>query len=205
VVFLDNLSRLLVHVDSVHIALRPDSTAHRLSPGEFDLGSFMFGTMLDLTTSPSTCSSATVWHRIPAYLAPDIDNRIHDFVAPPREMVHFIFGAAIPRPLLVAARQTTGAGTNTGAHLYFFYGYIGNLLYRFEFSPTRTRENIIIDDPIYGHILGRIEAILPGEAFPLAGVDDWTLLWHEDAPSGEGGCHTPNGGPHNGANGPRGA
>ena len=98
-------------------------------------------------------------------------------------MAHFIFGVAVPRPLLVAARQTTGAGTNIGAHLYFFYGYIGNLLYCFEFSPTRTRENIIIADPVYG----RIEAILPGEAFPPAGVDDWTLLRHDDAPSGEGG------------------
>jgi hypothetical protein len=141
VVFLDNLSHQLVRVDSVHIALRPDSTAHRLSPSEFDLGSFMFGTLLTLTTSPSTCSS---------------DNRIHDFVAPPREMVHFIFGAAIPRPLLVVACQMTGASANTGTHLYFFYGCISNLLYYFEFSPTRTRENIIVTDPVYGRMLGRI-------------------------------------------------
>jgi hypothetical protein len=83
VVFLDNLSRLLVCVDNVHITLRPDSTAHRLSPGEFDLGSFMFGTMLDLTTSPSTHLSTTVWRCVPAYLALDIDNCMHDFVAPP--------------------------------------------------------------------------------------------------------------------------
>ena len=89
----------------------------------------------------------------------------------------------------------TEAGMNMGAHLYFFYGYIGNLLYYFEFSPTRTRENIIVADPIYSRMLGRIEAILPDEAFPPAGVDDWTLLRHGDAPSGEGGwCHTPNGG-----------
>ena len=50
VVFLDNLSRQLVRIGNVHIALRPDSNIHRLSPGEFDLGHFMFGTMLDLTT-----------------------------------------------------------------------------------------------------------------------------------------------------------
>ena len=61
---------------------------------------------------------------------------------------------------------------NMGAHLYFFYGYIGNLLYCFEFSPTRTQENIIVTDPVYGRMLGRIEAILPDEAFPPAGVDD---------------------------------
>jgi hypothetical protein len=36
-------------------------------------------------------------------------------------------------------------------------------------------------------MLGRIEAILPGQDFSLDGVDDWTLLWHEDAPSGESG------------------
>jgi hypothetical protein len=51
---------------------------------------------------------------------------------------------------------------NTGAHIYFFYGYIGNLLYCFEFSPTCMRENIIVADPIYSCMLGRIEAILPG-------------------------------------------
>ena len=70
IVFLDNLSHQLIRVDSVHIALRPDSTEHRLLPGEFDLGYFMFGTMLDLTMSPSTRANTTVWCRIPAYLAP---------------------------------------------------------------------------------------------------------------------------------------
>jgi hypothetical protein len=44
VVFLDNLSRQLIRVDSVHITLQPDSNVHRLSLGEFDLGYFMFGT-----------------------------------------------------------------------------------------------------------------------------------------------------------------
>ena len=97
-------------------------------------------------------------------------------------MLHFAFRAAILRPLLVAARQATRASTNTDVHLYF-YGYIMNFLYCFKISPTRTRENIIIAYPIYGRMLGRIEAILPDEAFPPAGVDDWTLLRHEDAPS----------------------
>nr|AWA44959.1 hypothetical protein LOC101753448 [Saccharum spontaneum] len=47
VVFIDNLSRQLVRVDNVNIALRPGSDAHHLSPGEFDLGHFMFGSILD--------------------------------------------------------------------------------------------------------------------------------------------------------------
>jgi hypothetical protein len=42
-------------------------------------------------------------------------------------MVHFDFGAAIPRPLLAATREEARAGTNTGNYLYFVYGYIGNL------------------------------------------------------------------------------
>ena len=95
-VFLDNLSHRLVHIDSIHIALRPDSGVHRLSSSEFDLGSFMFSTMFDLMTSPTIRSNAMVWRRIPTYLAPDADNSIHDFIAPPREMVHFTFGVAIP-------------------------------------------------------------------------------------------------------------
>lgn len=68
------------------------------------MGYFMFGTMIDLMTSPSTRSSTMVWHHIPAYLAPNAENRIHDFVAPPRQILHFAFRAAIPRPLLVVAR-----------------------------------------------------------------------------------------------------
>ena len=147
----------------------------------------MFGTTLNLTTTPSTRTSATIWRHVPAYLTPDADNSIHDFIAPPREMLQFTFEAAIPRPFLVTARQATRASTGTGAHNYFFYVYIGNLLYYFEFTPTRTRENIIISDPVYGRIFARIEAIQPGQAFPPNGVNDWTLLRHKDAPSGEGG------------------
>ena len=49
--------------------------------------------------------------------------------------------------------------------------------------------------PVYGRMFAHIEAILPGQAFPPNGVNDWTLLRHEDAPSGEEGCHTSNGGP----------
>ena len=64
----------------------------------------MFGTTLNLTTTPSTRTSATIWRHVPAYLAPDANNCIHDFVAPAREMLHFTFGAAIPCPFLVAAR-----------------------------------------------------------------------------------------------------
>lgn len=106
-VFIDNLNHQLVRVDDIHITLCLDSNLHRLSPGEFDLGHFMFGTMLDLTMTPSTRSSTTIWHRLPTYITLDADNRIHDFATLPREMLHFTFGAAITRPLLVAARQAT--------------------------------------------------------------------------------------------------
>ena len=122
VVFLDKLSHQLVYVDKVHITLWPDSNIHRLSPGEFDLGHFMFGTMLDLTMAPSTCSITMIWRYV------DADNHIHDFVIPPRDMLHFTFGAAVTRLLLIKACQATCASTGIGAHNYF-YDYIGTLLY----------------------------------------------------------------------------
>ena len=128
-VFIDNLSHQLIRVDNVHIALHPDSNLHHLSPREFDLGHFMLGTMLDLTTTtPSTRSITTIWCHVPTYLTPDADNRIHDFVAPPRDMLHFTFGAAVTRLLLIKACQATCASTGIGAHNYF-YDYIGTLLY----------------------------------------------------------------------------
>jgi hypothetical protein len=102
-------------------------------------------------------------------------------------MLHFTFGVVVTRPLLIMARQATRASTDIGVHNYFFYCYIGNLLYCLEFTPTHTRENIILADPVYGTIFARIEAILPGQAFLPSCVNDWASLRHEDAPSGEGG------------------
>ena len=86
-------------------------------------------------------------------------------------MLHFTFGAVVTRPLVVAPRQATRASTDTGAHNYF-YGYIGNLLYYFEFTPTRTRESIILADPVHGRIFTHVEANLLGQPFPPNGVKD---------------------------------
>jgi hypothetical protein len=47
-------------------------------------------------------------------------------------MLHFTIETAVPRPLLMAARQAARGRTDTGAHNYYFYGYIGNLLYCLE-------------------------------------------------------------------------
>jgi hypothetical protein len=77
VIFINNLGRQLIHVDNIYITLRPDSNLHRLLPDEFDMGNFMFSTMLDLTMTPSTRSNAMIWRRVPAYIIPNITNRIH--------------------------------------------------------------------------------------------------------------------------------
>jgi hypothetical protein len=74
-----------------------------------------------------------------------------------------------------------------GDVLYFFYGYIDNLQYCFEFTPLRTRENIILANPLDGRMTCYLEAILPEGALPPDGVNGWVALRHEDAPSGEGG------------------
>jgi hypothetical protein len=95
-VFLDNLSRLLACVDSVNIGLLPDSDIHRLSLGVFDLGAFIFGSMLDLTTSLAMRSATTIWRRLQVYNAPDVNNHIHHFAAPPRVMVHFDIPTLVP-------------------------------------------------------------------------------------------------------------
>jgi hypothetical protein len=58
VVFIDNLGRLLARIDNVNIGLLPGSDVQRLSLGIFDLGAF--GSMLDLTTSPPTCSASAI-------------------------------------------------------------------------------------------------------------------------------------------------
>jgi hypothetical protein len=93
-VFLDNLGRLLAYVDSVNIGLLPDSDIHHLSLGAFDLGAFIFGSMLDLTTSPATRSATTIWRQLQVYNAPN--NHIHHFIAPPRVMVRFDILTLVP-------------------------------------------------------------------------------------------------------------
>jgi hypothetical protein len=50
----------------------------------------------------------------------------------------------------------------------------------------RMRDNMIRANPIRGRLLIRIEAILPRQAFPPDGVNDWALQ-RKDTLSGEGG------------------
>ena len=63
-------------------------------------------------------------------------------------------------------------GTTGGArpHSYYFYGYVGNLLYCFEFAIHRTRGNVILADPTQGNLHIHIEAILQGQDLPSDGV-----------------------------------
>jgi hypothetical protein len=186
-VFFDNLGRLLACVDSVNIGLLPDFDIHRLSPGTFDLGAFIFDSMLDLTTSPATRSATMIWRRLQVYNALDVNNHIHHFIAPPRVMVRFDIPALVPRPLLVVARRDAWLGLATGDILYYLFVCIGNLQYCFEFAPLQTRHNVILIDPIDGCITCYLEAIWPEGALPPDGVDNWIVFRHEDAPREEGG------------------
>jgi len=112
---------------------------------------------------------------------------VHDFVAPPREMLHFSIDAAIHHPLLVAAGQVARSLEGHTPYDFYLDSYIGNLLDCLEFIIERTRDNMIQANPVRGCLLVRIEAIIPWQAFPQDGVNDWALLQREDALSGEGG------------------
>jgi hypothetical protein len=57
--------------------------------------------------------------------------------------------------------------------IYFFYGYIGNLQYCFEFALLRTHENIILANPLDGHMTCYLEAVPPKGALPSDGVNGW--------------------------------
>jgi hypothetical protein len=90
-------------------------------------------------------------------------------------MLHFTINTEIHRPLLVAARQAARSRAGTGPYNYYFYSYISNLLYYLEFIPERMRGNMILADTVCGHLLARIEAILPGQDFPPDGINHWAL------------------------------
>jgi hypothetical protein len=80
-VFINNLGRQLIHVGNVYIAPRADCDLHHLPPNKFDGGHFMFGTMLDLTMTPSLHPSTMTRLRVPAY---DISNIAISINRPPR-------------------------------------------------------------------------------------------------------------------------
>jgi hypothetical protein len=82
--------------------------------------------MLGLMTSPPTRSTSTIWHQLLTSLAPNHDHHIHDFVAPSQERIHFNFGAAAPRLLLVTSRDDARTGTNTSDYMYFVFDYNSN-------------------------------------------------------------------------------
>jgi hypothetical protein len=92
----------------------------------------------------------------------------------------------IHHPLLVAAHQVARSKAGTGPYNYYFYSYIGNLLYYLDFVPECTWGNMILADTVYGCLLSLIEAILPRQDFPPNGVNNWALLQHEDTLNGEG-------------------
>jgi hypothetical protein len=94
VVFIDNLSCLLARIDNVNIGLLPDSDVQRLSPGVFDLG--MFGSMLDLMTSPPTHSAWVIWCQVPASISFNVNNHISGFFVPPRVMLCFDIETSVP-------------------------------------------------------------------------------------------------------------
>jgi hypothetical protein len=101
-------------------------------------------------------------------------------------MQHFIVDTAIHHNFLLVARQITT--TVEGAiRPYTFYNYIDNLHYHIKFFMECTRYNLILEDPIHGHLFACIEAIFPGQAYPPDDVNNWIVLQHEDVLIGEGG------------------
>jgi hypothetical protein len=84
------------------------------------------------------------------YTAPISNNRIHDLMTWPRQMLHVTMAVTIPQPPCLTSYQAAGAGINTGSNNYYFYDYIDNLLYCLEFAPTHIRENITSANPVNG-------------------------------------------------------
>lgn len=185
-IILDNGGNLTSRINNIDIGLHPETEVQRISPNAFDLGAFLVGSMIDLTMTPPIHLQTTIWRRIQFSINPDIANRIHNCHTPPPRMQHFEASVAIPRHLLDAARRETGIGSGFGNIGYKLHGYIGTLHYYFEFAPLRTRENMILADPLEGRIICLLETLLPQQNLPPEGVDNWVTFRHVHAPIGEG-------------------
>ena len=82
-VFIDNLGYLFSHIESIDIGLLPQTDIQGLSPDIFNLGNFIFGSMLNLTTFLLAHIEMTIWCRIQFSVNHDVINHIHNFSAPP--------------------------------------------------------------------------------------------------------------------------
>jgi len=160
-VFLDNLNYLFNRINNIDISLLSRTNIQCMLPDAFDLGAFIFSSMLDLTTPPHAHSKMTIWRRILFSINHDINNHTRNFFASPRLMIHLHISTSVPHPLLLAEHRDTHIGSGLGTIDYHLHGYINNLHYYFEFAPLRTRENIILANPLAENIMCLIEAIPP--------------------------------------------
>jgi hypothetical protein len=183
-VFIDIHGRILTRTNNVNIGLRPNSVNQRISLEISDLDGF--GSKLDLTVSPPQKSTLTISRQVPALIDFDNNNHIRGFFAPPRVMIQLHFKMMVPRHLILTARADANINTNVTDILYFYFGYIRNLQYCFEFDPLHTRENLNLANPLDGRLNCYMEAVPPDGDSPPAGVNRWIALRHEDASIGEG-------------------
>jgi hypothetical protein len=74
-------------------------------------------------------------------------------------MHHFDLDASIPRSTPVRAQQQLFPMTAIGTHHYWFYGYIGDLQYCFEFAIDHDCPNLLSMGVLQGHLLIHIEQV----------------------------------------------
>jgi hypothetical protein len=94
---------------------------------------------------------------------------------------------SIPKHLLAAVQGGQRQGPGTDDSIYHIFGNIGNLHYCFDFAPIRTRENVIINNPMEGRMACFLEELPPATILPPFGVNSWFVFLRVDASSGEGG------------------
>ena len=129
---------------------------------------------------------------MPIYITAPHHDRFMFLESPLRDMLHQHLDVGIPRELLVAAHRQTTTPQGHAVNQYIYHDYIGNLYYLLEFAPIRTRENMIIANPVRGKLILRVKLIMLGTPNPVAAVTAWMFIRHEDAPVGEkGGDVTP--------------
>ena len=104
----------------------------------------MFSTMLDLTTTPATCSNSTIWQWVNTYLLPDIANHSNNFTTSPIGMQHFSIDATVRHITTI----TEGA--------YYLYGYINALQYHAHLGALVLQRHVM-----------QLEEIQVGACLPL--------------------------------------
>lgn len=110
-----------------------------------------------MTTSPAYLVPSTIYHKIPSYISPNMNNKVQGSEGPPLDKEHIHFHASIPRTTLIRTEQQLHPEAAINAAHYWLHNYIGTLQYCFKFIVNNDHRNLASTGVILSNLRIHIE------------------------------------------------